>query len=148
MNGRLLIKVITIVSLLCGAGPALAEMVSIARPSVHMRSGPGTNSPVRFELAAGFPLQVLGRKGGWLRVRDFEGDVGWVSAALVSRAPRMIVKAKRVNLRRGPGTRFAVVGHADYASILATRARSGNWVEVRARDGRIGWVRRDLVWGW
>ena len=40
-----------------------AEMVSIKGSVVNMRSGPGTGSPVLWELERGYPLRVLRRKG-------------------------------------------------------------------------------------
>ena len=64
--------------------PALArQMVSTKGTVVNMRSGPGTGSPILWELEQGYPLQVLQRKGDWLQVRDFENDKGGVSKNLL-----------------------------------------------------------------
>jgi len=69
-----------------------------------MRSGPGTRFEIPWNLARGYPLQVLARSQGWIKVRDFENDVGWVLARLTSRKPHLVVKTEVLNLRRGPGT--------------------------------------------
>jgi SH3-like domain-containing protein len=142
------ILVATLLAVVASATCARAAMVSIARPTVNMREGPGTGSPVLFELGRGFPLEVIDRKNGWLHVRDFEGDQGWVFADLVSSAPHMVVKVSRANLRRRPGTSNRVVGRAEYGEILATLDRGKGWVKVRDANGRTGWVKASLLWGW
>ena len=129
--------------------PALArEMVSIKGSIVNMRSGPGTGSQILWELEQGYPLQVLKRKGDWLQVRDFENDKGWVARQLTGRTPHHIVKARIVNIRSGPSTRFKVVGKSERYDLLRTRGSKAGWVRVQRDDGVKGWVSKKLLWGW
>ena len=129
--------------------PALArDMVSIKGAIVNMRSGPSTRSEVLWELKRGFPLQVLERKGRWLRVRDFENDKGWVAAALTNRTPHYVVKARVANIRNGPGTRSRLVGKAERYDLLRTLGVNAGWVRVKRPDGLKGWVAKRLLWGW
>ena len=125
-----------------------AEMVSIASPKVNMRSGPGKKYAVLWELGYGFPLQVKQKKGNWLKVSDFEGDVGWVYKSLVSKKAHLIVKKERINIRSGPGKKYRVVGQANYGVVLKTLKRGKNWVKVKHENGLTGWVKRGLLWGW
>lgn len=124
------------------------EMVSIARPDVNLRTGPGTRHEVVWILGRGYPLEVLARKGRWLQVRDFEGDEGWVHRSLAGRQPHVVVRVKVANLRSAPGTRNRIVGKAGYGEVLRTLARRGDWVRVRSQGGVVGWVARRLTWGW
>ena len=48
-----------------------AEYLSVARDGINLRSGPNTNSSVLFELPMGYPLEVLGKEGQWLKVSDY-----------------------------------------------------------------------------
>jgi SH3-like domain-containing protein len=127
---------------------AAAEMVSIDRAEVNMRDGAGTRYAAQWTLARGYPLRVLGRRDGWLRVRDFEGDTGWVLGRLTARKPHVVVKVSVANLRSAPGTRHRIVGRAKYGEVLRTLSHRANWVRVRQADGPTGWVARRLVWGW
>ena len=68
------------------------EMVSVKGTLVNMRSGPGTGCRVTWQLEKGYPLQVLAKKGSWLKVRDFENDRGWISRSVIGRTPHYIVK--------------------------------------------------------
>ena len=124
------------------------SMVSVKGSTLNMRSGPGTNAPVLWELKKGYPLQVTQRKGNWLQVRDFEGDTGWVARSLTGRTPHHVVRSKVANVRSGPGTRFRVVGKAEYGELLKTQEKRAGWVKVKRAEGTSGWIARQLLWGW
>jgi len=128
--------------------PALAEMVSIKGSVVNMRSGPGTHTDVLWQLERGYPLQVLQRKGGWLQVRDFENDKGWVARALTGQTPHHIVKAEVANIRSGPGTGYRIVGKAERYDLMRTRGARSGWVRVESGAGVSGWMSKRLLWGW
>lgn len=130
-----------------------AKMLSISGNDINMRSGPGTNYRVIWELDEGFPLKVLKRAGEWYRVRDFEGTIGWVHRGVVANTPHMIVKTnkntkKQINIRSGPGTKYKVVAKANYGVVLKTLEQKNGWVKVQHEQGVIGWVKRNLLWGW
>ena len=132
---------------------AAIRMVSVAGEKVNMRKGPSTKYSVKWELGKGFPLRVIGSQGNWLKVTDFESDVGWVYKNLVDRSPHLIVKAnknskQRVNIRSGPGTKYKMVGKAEYGVVFKTLQRGNGWVQVQHEDGLTGWVKRSLLWGW
>lgn len=124
------------------------QMVSVKGSMLNMRSGPGTNAPVLWELQRGYPLQVVQRKNRWAQVRDFEGDTGWVAASLTGRTPHHIVNVKTANLRKGPSTQHRIVGKANYGELLRTKEKRGGWVRVERRSGDNGWISKKLLWGW
>jgi SH3-like domain-containing protein len=128
-------------------------MVSVAGENVNMRKGPSDRYPIIWELGKGFPLRVIGSQGNWLKVSDFESDVGWIYKELVSKKPHLIVKANkdskaRINIRSGPGTGYKIVGKAEYGVVFETLQRRDSWVQVRHETGLTGWIKRSLLWGW
>lgn len=145
-------------SLLCGTMAAAmaslpvaaqaAEMVSVRSKVLNMRSGPGARHATQWQLQRGFPLAVIGRQGNWLKVRDFENDTGWVAGKLTGDKPHHIVKSSVANLRSGPGSRYHLVGKAQYGEVLRTLEKRASWVRVQRGDGSKGWVARSLLWGW
>lgn len=134
------------------AGTVMAiEMVAVKKDNVNMRSGPSLEKKVLWKLGKGFPLKVRGRKGKWLRVEDFEGTVGWVHKNIVNRSGHMIVKVykksrKKINVRKGPGTKNKIVAKAYYGVVFRTLDQQVGWVKVR-HDNITGWVKRTLLWG-
>lgn len=127
---------------------AAQELVSVRAAVANLRAGPGTDTEVRWQLRRGFPLQVLQRQGSWLQVRDFEGDEGWVAAALTGPARHHVVRARVLNLRSGPGTQHPVVGTARYGDVLPTLRRTGDWVQLRGPNGQPVWAAAEYLWGW
>lgn len=124
------------------------EMVSVSRPEINMRAGAGTGHPALWAINKGYPLEVTGRKGRWLKVRDFENDTGWVYRPLVGKTPYHVVKARVANIRSAPSTRSRIVGKAEGGDVLRTLGARGNWIKVKADGGPKGWVARRLLWGW
>lgn len=124
------------------------EMVSVNRPEINMRAGAGTGHAARWALNRGYPLEVTGRKGRWLKVRDFENDTGWVYRPLVGKTPHHVVKARVANIRSAPTTSSRVVDKAERGEVLRTLERRDKWVKVQPQGGRKGWVARRLLWGW
>lgn len=137
-----------ILILLVGATLAHAKMVSVKHHRVNMRSGPGKNYAVLWELGKGYPLKVVQKKGNWIKVTDFEGDVGWLYKTLITSVPYLIVKKDRINIRSGPGNDYKIKGKANYGVVLRTLKIIKGWAQVKHEDGLQGWVKRDLVWGW
>lgn len=126
-----------------------AGMVSIGAELVNMRSGPGTEFAVVWELGKGYPLEVIEEKGEWLKVRDFQGDGGWVQKDMVSSQPYLIVKKRIVNVRSGPGEKFRIVRQAQTGVVFRNVESKGDWVKVlHEEEGVSGWVLRSLLWGW
>ena len=134
--------------LFCTAA-ANAKMVSIAGDLVNMRSGPGKNYPVIWELGKGYPLKVLETKGNWMKVVDYENDTGWIFKSLVSSTPHLIVKKKIVNIRSGPGKNYKIIRKAQNGVVFQTLKRQEGWVKIKHEEENVvGWVKRSLLWGW
>jgi len=139
---------IIVFCLLLATGTAWAKMLSVAGEKVNLRAKPSAKSAILWEYGKGFPVRVLDRKGNWYKVIDFENDTGWVYKKLMGDTPHMIVKKKRVNIRSGPGSRYKLVGKANYGVVFKTIEQRKGWAKVRHESGLTGWIRRDLLWGW
>jgi SH3-like domain-containing protein len=124
------------------------ELVSVRSATVNLRSAPGLQAEVLWQINRGYPLHVLGREGTWLKVQDFEGDEGWVAQSVTASTPHHVVKVKAANLRAGPGAEHPVVDKVVYGQVLPTALRQAEWVQVLRTNGQPAWVASDLVWGW
>jgi uncharacterized protein YgiM (DUF1202 family) len=68
-------------------------MTQVTWVSVNLREGPGTNFKVVGHVQKGTSLTILEEKGGWLRVRQYDGKEAWVTKAATSEAPQPIPEA-------------------------------------------------------
>lgn len=131
---------------------SFAEMKSTSGEEVTLRSGPGEKYSVKWEYGNGFPLKVITKKGKWVQVQDFENDRGWIHTSKLNNEPHVIVKVnkgknKKINIRSGPGTKYAVVGQAYYGVVLAKKEEKKGWVRIRHESGLEGWMDKSLLWG-
>jgi SH3-like domain-containing protein len=93
--------------------------------------GLGTQHEALWVLEAGYPLSVTSRRGNWLKVKDFEGDVGWVYRPMTAKRPHVVVKVEVANrpiddrLVNGPGSPNGRANlHIDVADAAARLARA------------------------
>lgn len=121
------------------------EYLSVARDGINLRSGPGTKTDVLFELPLGYPLEVIGKEGQWVKVTDYEGDKGYIQETLLTKTPHVIVRVKECNIRSSPGTNAPVVGNSVKDVIFQKVEQKGDWVKISHRE-LTGWVHRSLVW--
>ena len=142
------IGLLSVLLLLAAPQAAAQQMVSVSSNNVNLRSGPGKQYQADWILGEGYPLKVIGRRGDWLKVSDFENDSGWIYRSLTGGTPYHIVKVKVANLRSQPSTRRRILAKLDYGDVLRTLERKNNWVKVRREGGLRGWVARRLLWGW
>ena len=122
-----------------------AEYVSVSKDGINMRSAPNTNSEVLFQLPIGYPLEVLGKEGQWLKVSDYEGDKGYIQESLTSKSPYVIVKVKECKILAGPGPKEKVVGTGVKDVIFAKGEQKGDWIKV-THPSLSGWVHKNSVW--
>ena len=131
--------------------PSLAhaqEFLSIKGRTVNIRAKPSTQSDIAWELINGYPVEVVSRQGDWIKVRDFEGPLGWVHQPLTSSEPHFLVKTASVNLRAGPGTTHHVVAKLNKHEVVQTLEKRDGWAKVKTEDGQEGWMLEQLGWGW
>jgi SH3-like domain-containing protein len=132
-------------SLLTMTAGLAAEFVSISKDGINLRSGPDTKYASLYELPAGYPLQVLEKKGDWLKVKDYENDQGWVFSQMVSKDQYVIVVVNEGNARSGPGAEFAKVGSVVKEVILRKVTQKGEWIQFEHPQLK-GWIHKKLVW--
>jgi len=123
-----------------------AEYRVVQKDKINIRSGPGTNFEVLWEVFEGYPLQVIKRQGEWAQITDFEGDKGWISNALLVDKKNVIVKTDIANIRSGPGPNNEIVATAKYGVILSYLGQKGEWVNVKHVNGTSGWIQTALIW--
>lgn len=115
---------------------------------LYMRVGPSRDYQVAWVYKRpGLPLKVVRVVEGWWRVKDSQGDEGWVSANLLSYNRGAIVVGEGL---------AAIRAEASSASALKWNAEPGvvgylgkcedGFCEFDAQ-GRKGWVAADRLWG-
>jgi len=132
--------------LLLFSSAAWAERLAVAVSVANVRSGPGKNYDILWEIEKYHPLNVFKKSGQWYHFRDFEGDEGWIYKPLVRNIPSIITKKEKCNIRSGPGTGFAIVFTVEKGIPFKVIKRKGSWIYGQHADGDKGWIHKSLVW--
>jgi SH3-like domain-containing protein len=123
-----------------------AERLAVSVSVANIRSGPGKNYDVLWEIEKYHPLNVFKKSGKWCHFRDFEGDEGWIHESLIRKIPSIITKKEKCNIRSGPGTGFAVLFSVEKGIPFKVIKRKGSWIYIQHADGDKGWIHKSLVW--
>ncbi len=129
------------------ASAGAAEILSVKNESANFREGPGEKHPVVFAADRFYPVEVVEKKDGWTKVKDFEGDVAWVAERLLTKQETVVVEGDRVNVREKANTTSEIAFKAERGEVFKVDERSGKWLKVVDANGDGGWIRDDMVWG-
>lgn len=135
-----------IILLLVCSSVAAAERLAVAVPTANIRSGPGTNHDVLWQVEKYYPLHIIKKSGPWYHFRDFEGDEGWIHKSLISKISSIITIKENCNIRSGPGTGFKISFTVEKGVPFKVLKHKGNWIYIQHTDGDKGWVHKSLVW--
>ena len=137
-----------VVLVLAGASAAdSVEFVRVTAETANVRKAPARGAELLRQAFEDDPLRVIASRGAWLKVRDFEGQEGWIHSRLTDGQATVIVTAAVANVRSGPGTTHAVTYTAERGVAFRVIGTRAHWLQVTHADGARGWIHRELVWG-
>ena len=126
---------------------AWAEALSVAVPTANFREGPSTKHGVLYTADRFYTVEVLERKEDWVKTRDFEGDVAWISEKLLEKRRAGVIKVPCAIVREMPDKDSAVAFKLDRGEGIEIKGNEGAWLNVVDAEGHKGWLHRDVVWG-
>lgn len=133
------------------SGLQVPRFVSLKSDRVNLRAGPSQNYPIKLVyVRKGLPLEIIAESELWRRVRDMDGDEGWVHGATLDGARYLFVRGdgsgRAVALRREPNRNAPIRFLAQPGVIGRLDKCQADWC-LMAAQGQTGWVHRSLVWG-
>lgn len=133
------------------SGLPLPRFVSLKAGRVNVRVGPGENYNVSWVFTkATHPVEVIAEFDTWRRVRDSDGEVGWVFHSLLSSKRTAVVTPWSTDEPRPIHARAAADAPVTaylQPGVTATvdRCRDG-WCDLSG-SGFSGWITQDQLWG-
>jgi len=136
--------------LLAGAASA-AEFRSTSDVAV-LYDAPSLKSKALFALGRDYPLEVIVNVEGWLKVRDSGGTVAWVEKKSVGDKRTLMVRTPTAEVYAQPEASSSLLFKAEQNVLLdlvdpSYATTTPGWAKVRHRDGQVGFVRIQQVWG-
>ena len=132
-----------------GSGLEIPRMVSLKNSLTYMRSGPGKEFPVKFELKQkGYPLKVVAEFNNWRKVVTFSNISGWVHTQLLSSLRTGLI-TKTTFLKKIPSSSSNSLAKLLPNLLINIKKCQKKWckVEIVKKKKFIGWVQKETVWG-
>ena len=125
----------------------LPRFVSLASGTVNMRTGPGRRYPIVWVYQRrGMPLEVINQFDNWRKVRDVQGDEGWIHPAMLSGRRYAIIKNKSHFVYDKPLEEADVLAQLKPGVIVRLDSCGEGWCEVSV-EGIDGWMPKAALWG-
>jgi SH3 domain protein len=113
--------------------------------------GPSTRATKQFVYSRGTPFEVVVTIEGWYKVRDAQGALVWVERKAMAERTNVQVGANPADVHAAPDAASAILFRADSGVLMQLvsppNAASGLYAQVKHRDGTLGYVRVDTVFG-
>lgn len=121
--------------------------VSTSKSQVNMRNGPGEEYKIQYVyMQKGLPLIVIAKCNDWRKIRDPDGEEGWIRKSLLS-VKRFVIFKNEANIYEKPQDNSllkAVVKRNVVAKLMAVR---GKWCKIEHESGISGWTQKSLTFG-
>jgi SH3-like domain-containing protein len=132
------------------SGLPVPRFVSLKTDRVNVRRGPSNEHQVVWVYARkGLPVEIIAESELWRRVRDSEGEEGWVYHSLLAGRRTALIapwrKTAQVPMLAAPGA-GAQVALLEAGVIGEVQSCSGQWCRLLV-DGYEGWIAQNMLWG-
>lgn len=135
-----------------GTGLPLPRFVSLKSDKVNVRRGPGREYDIAFTfIRAGLPVEITQEFDNWRKIRDSEGEEGWVHHSLLSGERTALVAPWEsgdglFSARLGADPDAAIVAYLEPRVVTKLEECTGSWCLVRV-EGYQGWIEQERLWG-
>lgn len=157
-NSILLIIIFTASNLLAAKFTENFEsyFASIKSSEVNVRKGPNTRYPIEWVYTKkGEPVEVIAQFEHWFRIKDFNGEEGWVKSVMVSSKKRTgIIIAKQedkstksyAKLFDKPELSAKVIANIETSKRVDISKCIKNWCQIKVSNVE-GWLEKANLWG-
>ena len=132
-----------------GSGLQIPRIVSLKNSLAYMRSGPGKEFPVKFELKLkGYPLKVVAEFNNWRKVITFSEISGWVHTQLLSSVRTGLI-TKTTFLKKTPSNSSNSLAKLLPNLLINIKRCNKEWckIEIVKNKKYLGWVQKATIWG-
>ena len=131
----------------------IPRFVSLKFDRINVRVGPDQH---KYKIAwvyqkSGLPVEVIAEYDQWRRIRDSNGDQGWVLGTQLD-GRRTVMTAPWIKgdqlftMRKTPEDNGTLVAEVQSGVIGSVRSCNGMWCELEIKGYR-GWLRQMDLWG-
>lgn len=115
---------------------------------VNVRVGPGKDYPIVFVYKKRWlPVQIIAEFNTWKKIKDKDGDEGWVSGRCISNKQTVIVVKDTILYTKSNknSVKLAIV-KPDVVAEVVEDSKGADFIKIKL-NCKKGWVSKKDVWG-
>jgi SH3-like domain-containing protein len=132
------------------SGLPVPRFVTLKSNKVNVRRGPSSEYPVAWVYQRkGYPVEITAEFENWRRIRDVDGQEGWILMQMLSGKRFAVVasgKVKHVALYDDKGAESNVVAKLSTGVMSAIEDCDGRWCKFSTSDYE-GYILQTQLWG-
>ncbi len=129
-------------------GYPIPRFVSLNGDQVHSRMGPGTRFPIKWTYQRkNLPVEIIEEFDNWRKIRDIEGEEGWVHQSLLSGKRYAIQNTTNdAVIHRRPEDTSRQVAIIESGAVILLDSCENDWCRISS-SGLRGWIPAVSLWG-
>lgn len=130
------------------SGLPLPRFISLRSDTVYVRAGPGMRYPVKWVYQRrNYPMQVVQEFDTWRKIRDTDGEEGWVHQSLTSGNRYVLLQGDEPHtLYRRANETARPVAQIEPGVVAKLDECVDTWCKVSV-SGYSGWLLKNPLWG-
>lgn len=133
------------------SGLPIPRFVSLKAEKVNVRRGPSSEHPVAWVFQRkGMPVEIVAEFENWRRIRDSDGEEGWILQNMLTGKRTAVVapwrQGQALALHSSAVAGSALVAKVGAGVVGDVSSCTGEWCEVSA-GGYDGWIEQTMLWG-
>lgn len=131
-----------------GKNLPIPRFVSIRSNEVNARVGPGVAYPAKWVfIKKGEPVEVIAEFEQWRKIRDINGDDGWVHSSMLSGKRSIIVTSKTpLDMHYRALEKSTVIAKLGEGLRCSLKKCAKKWCKLDCRSKK-GWIKQEQIWG-
>lgn len=132
------------------SGLPIPRFVSLKPDKANVRRGPSSDHAVAWVFQQkGLPVEIVAEFGNWRRIRDSDGEEGWILQNLLTGKRTAVVapwrKGEALAMADRPGS-AGTVARVSAGVVGELEACDGQWCRLNA-GGYRGFIEQTQLWG-
>ena len=129
-------------------GYKISRFVSLKSDDINLRIGSSTNYPIILKyVAKNMPVEITDEYERWRKIRDKEGNEGWIYGDLL-KGDRfaIIIKNNESNIYVFSKPDGVPIGEIGKLNIVTIKVCLKKWCKIKF-DSHKGWINKKNLWG-
>jgi SH3-like domain-containing protein len=129
-------------------GLKIPRFVSIRGDQAFARAGPGTRYPIKWVYQSqNLPVEIIQEFDTWRKIRDVDGEEGWVHQSLLSGKRFAIINSEDNRIMHKTASEDSrPIALLEPSLIVSVIQCKNDWCRI-AKKGFSGWIPLKSLWG-